>query len=65
MKKSTPAVWRLAVMLSIGPRNVSAAVEGPRSLTMSFSASVVPSGSPNNPTTDTRAMIAGKRASTP
>ena len=28
-KKSTPAVWRLAVMLSIGPRNVSAALDGP------------------------------------
>jgi hypothetical protein len=58
---STPAAPRFAVMLSIGPVSVEAAVPGLNSVTMSVSARVVATGSATRPMIDTSASSAGKR----
>ena len=62
---STPAVSRFDVICSIGPANVSAAVLGPRPLTMSVSVFVVVCGSPTSPTIETMAISAGNSDSRP
>ena len=60
-----PALLRFDVICSIGPAKVSAAVLGPRLLTMSVSVFVVSSGSPTRPTIETIAISAGNSESRP
>ena len=59
-----PAVPRLAVMDSIGPWNVCAAVAGPSSEIVSVSTFVTRSGLANRPTSETMTSKAGKIEST-
>ncbi len=64
-KTMIPAALWLLAMFSIVPEKVSTADCGPSALTVSVRTCVTLSGDITSPTIEIRAMIAGKRASTP